>query len=740
MRLPLLPLLVSVLSLTFAPAIALPVVPPGAGPTDDAVAVALATVGFTRENLGYRPKGYWNRYPDPVTTPYKLRAFDDLFSEPLKTYDYTRTMANAASRYLDPAYGTKEGEKKSEVLYHLTYLLGVDRLMGGFRNYSANLTAVPHPTEPLKEAIRAAYAYGGKQLESPTFGQTSPWPAEGSPEATMLATIPLELQSIVAKALLNMLEAAHWRDVALRNVDGADLAAAFAIRDLGMTQGDGQVYYPAIDDVAQDMDWQSMGYAWLKTASAAGMLREEAEEWVKLHPEEATHVALALDTPMGSIVLDCSLPSIIEGDPIALMLDLGGNDEYVATVGATASLQTPIAIAVDVEGNDTYGWSEVTYEPSLAYGAGIHGCGVLWDAQGDDSYHASNLGLGAGQLGCGVLYDESGADEYFASTSSQGAAYLGVGLCLDGGGADHYTLHGGEGQGFGGVGGIGILADFAGDDTYYAEPDATKATGRADYHSEFAINVSNAQGVGAGRRGDGSDGHAWAGGMGAILDLAGNDTYTSGNWSLGTGYWYGIGLAWDGAGDDQYNSVYFTQGSGAHFCIGGLFDEGTGNDTHLLQHTAGAALGFGWDFTDALFIDRGGNDHYSAKLISYGCAEIRSNAIFLEMGGDDIYGFTPGLLGFGAVDWQEDYGTMHLLSPYKTYAQSVGLFLDLGGTDQYVMEGDGDRSIIAPMSNNANWEIPAKTDPHYGFDNYGIGIDRDDGKGRVWELERWETR
>ncbi|HYE77091.1 MAG TPA: hypothetical protein VEI97_03810, partial [bacterium] len=252
--------------LWIAPAVAALDNAPGAGPTDDALAVALATVGFSRDDLGYNPKGYWNRYPDPVTTPYKLRAFDDLFAEPLQTYDYTRTMANAASTYLDPGFGSKEGEKPADRLYHLTYLLGVDRLMGGFRNYSANLTARPHPTEPLKEAIRAMYAYGGRELESPTFGQTTPWPAKGSPEEAMLASIPLELQTVVARALLNMLEAARWRDLALRNVDGKDLAAAFAARDLGMTQGDGQVYYPVIDDVARAMDWQSMGYAWLKTA------------------------------------------------------------------------------------------------------------------------------------------------------------------------------------------------------------------------------------------------------------------------------------------------------------------------------------------------------------------------------------------------------------------------------------------------------------------------------------------
>ena len=39
---------------------------------------ALSEVGKNRADLGYHPKGYWNRYP--VEIPYKLPAFDDLLA------------------------------------------------------------------------------------------------------------------------------------------------------------------------------------------------------------------------------------------------------------------------------------------------------------------------------------------------------------------------------------------------------------------------------------------------------------------------------------------------------------------------------------------------------------------------------------------------------------------------------------------------------------------------------------
>ena len=59
-----------------------------------------------------------------------------------------------------------------------------------------------------------------------------------------------------------------------------------------------------------------------------------------------------------------------------------------------------------------------------------------------------------------------------------------------------------------------------------------------------------------------------AGGLGALLDVDGDDVYEAGNFSQGLGYWYGTGVLWDGGGDDRFESVYFTQGSGAHFAIG----------------------------------------------------------------------------------------------------------------------------------------------------------------------------
>src|SRR5262249_26194768 len=77
----------------------------GEAPADvppDVFAQALADMGITEADLGQRPKGYWNRYPLPSTIPYVMPFFSDLLSDPLATYEFTRTLGNAIEDHLTP--------------------------------------------------------------------------------------------------------------------------------------------------------------------------------------------------------------------------------------------------------------------------------------------------------------------------------------------------------------------------------------------------------------------------------------------------------------------------------------------------------------------------------------------------------------------------------------------------------------------------------------------------------------
>jgi hypothetical protein len=243
----------------------------------------------------------------------------------------------------------------------------------------------------------------------------------------------------------------------------------------------------------------------------------------------------------------------------------------------------------------------------------------------------------------------------------------------------------------------------------------SRITDRPSYHSpEENISVSNAQGCSMGRRGDGADGHSWAGGLGTLIDLHGDDRYTAGNWSMGCGYWFGTGLLYDGRGSDEYRGVCWSQGSGAHFCIGALVDE-SGDDVHLAEATSTRGLAMGHDFTVALLVNLGGNDRYEVVKDGLAFALNRSVAVLLDVGGDDEYSHNAeSRPGFARND--EKFRARGGVSTYFSDTTSVGLFLDVGGQDKYTPERE----------NNTTWLDPPDS-PNWADRNFSVGIDRPDG-------------
>lgn len=714
---------------------------------DDILQTVLDEAGFTKADLGYQPKGYWNRFP--LDIPHKLGSFDDLFAEPLKLYDYARVMSNTVELYMEPSYA----DTTDDALYKLVYNLGVDKKLGGFRSYSANLLPAPDSDDPLMDAVEYLYMLDGQPSDYFTFGQYADWPEYKQVLTAEFSILPDTAKTILAELLINLGEAIRWRNLAFRNCDLDDMQRVMRIDDLANTQTDGTVYYPEIDDIAGSLDWPSLHYAALKTASAVEKAEHAFRDITSALPPQFT---LEFATPFGTVMLLSSvykvdkLPPpktmsatrapipgwyICDATDCLLIIDFGRNTIYDSSPGAS-NLHTPVSAVIDLGGDDYYGFEQEKYKPST--GVGILGVGLVVDSDGNDYYNGSTYAQGFGMFGVGVLYDRKGADKYTSELSSQGCGYFGIGLCLDGTGDDEYYLYA-SGQGMGGVGGgIGVCASYGGNDKYTAEP-YSEVYNRGDYHSDHKINGNEAQGAGMGRRGDGSDGHSWAGGLGAIIDIAGDDIYYSGNWSLGIGYWYGTGIAIDKNGDDIYKSCYFTQGSGAHFCNGILIDE-NGDDRHELYETAGAALGFGWDYTNAFLINKGGNDFYKANMISMGLAQIRSNAFLIDIGGNDEYQLAEGTPGLGEATFREDYRTPSQLTPYYYYAKSIGVFIDIGGDDKYLQfnKETGVTNSHTSAKNNLLWMQPSREDSTFGWDNYGIGVDTE--TGIIPEFIKWDEK
>jgi HEAT repeat protein len=334
-------------------------------------------------------------------------------------------------------------------------------------------------------------------------------------------------------------------------------------------------------------------------------------------------------------------------NPPKLLIDPGGNDRYIAPARATSD--HPIAIVVDLGGNDVYGDGE-----SLSAGAALWGVAVLWDrGDGDDLYRGGHLSQGCGVMGVGVLIDEGGNDIYRCRDTGQGAGAWGIGLLLDRGEGND-TFHADLfGQGFAYVGGFGLLHNEKGQDVYEA--------GGVHLHYPLFNDryQSLSQGFSIGMRPYAS------GGVGLLMDDAGNDRYACDIYGQGASYWFAYGALVDGGGNDTYTLGQYGQGGGIHLAVGCLIDM-AGQDLYYNMH--GVGTGGAHDFAVGLLIDRAGDDYYAGSGGTLGGSLTNSFAMLLDCAGND---------GYSAVKIRHTEGGGRAARGMG----SIGLFLDMAGKD-----------------------------------------------------------
>ncbi len=369
-----------------------------------------------------------------------------------------------------------------------------------------------------------------------------------------------------------------------------------------------------------------------------------------------------------------------------LWIRFGGDDAYVGAWAAGTAAH-PVAVVIDTGGDDRY-----TADADVAQGAGRDGIGILVDLAGDDRYTASGaLVQGAAERGTGVLIDVAGDDQYVARVDAQGSAKDGIGLLIDHAGCDRYEAEG-RAQGYAGPGGFGALVDHAGDDDYLA---------RDPLHGDFPVtdpapqdqrhNASMCQGVGSG---DNACTPYRAGGVGLLVDLAGDDRYRAGCWAQGVGYFLGIGALIDRAGDDRYTAWLYVMGAGAHAGAGLQVDD-AGDDTY----TVGAwnCLGMAVDHGLGVFLDGAGNDRYVGAATGHGASLGMGVALFQDSAGDDRYEAKEASFGSGRFYEQEDFDGDGAIAPAERH--HWGVFVDGGGHDAYPAGfADGGRWPSGPTS------------------------------------------
>lgn len=416
-----------------------------------------------------------------------------------------------------------------------------------------------------------------------------------------------------------------------------------------------------VEQEGRQLDGTAVSLAWLEEAkkvdralllSALQDLRAAAEP-LALAVEQASvwpEAPVRMESTRGVIVIGTKGNDHYDSAAL-LILDPGGDDVYEAPAGVANGLQgLPVATLIDLAGEDTYRSREL-----LGPGSACWGMAVLYDAAGDDAHHAGYIGGGAALFGASWLEDAGGDDAYRAQAFGQGAATVGFGFHIDSSGHDRYEI-GFYGQGFAGVMGCGWLLDRRGHDRYFA------GNVRVDHERNPDRFLALAQGFSIGMRP-----HA-GGGVGALVDLDGNDHYIADVYGQGVSYYYSAGFLIDAAGHDSYQMYQYGQGCGIHLSHGLLADL-AGNDTY-----AGFILsqGSAHDYAVGMLVDHAGNDTYTGDHHTQGRALNNAFALLLDRAGDDGYFARQreGGQGIGNNGGFRDYG-------------SLALMLDLGGADIY---------------------------------------------------------
>jgi hypothetical protein len=338
----------------------------------------------------------------------------------------------------------------------------------------------------------------------------------------------------------------------------------------------------------------------------------------------------------------------------------------------TYELDQRFGLVVDLGGDDVYrgiiaGSSDVehgnsvvidtagndTYEgAALGLATGRLGVGLLIDQAGDDIYKLDMGSGGAGFAGLGILFDAMGNDQYIGTRLTQGAAIGGFGLLFDSAGNDRYVSHG-FALGFGGPQGVGAVIDLQGDDQYQCGnkfPSAYNAEDAPEAKSGDPLYQYDCFGLGTG---------------------SGKRILTKRPEWLSYNLAGGWGLLLDIGGNDHYRSDNFSQGHGYFFGTGALLDLDGNDEYAAARYGHGSSAHYGVGF----FTDRQGTDRYTSTGPFYngGVAWDHGTSMMVDAGTDpDSYAFISSN-GLGRADYS-----------------GWGLFIDEGGDDSYrIKDGFG---------------------------------------------------
>ncbi len=663
---------------------------------------ALADAEIDREEVGFDERT-WDKWEPYVGGAFQMPFFESVHHAP----EYAACFSRQVAADLDHASASAH-----PVATAITAMMG-----------EAGVVSETNPLDPADTTLEDAL----EALVSAAGSGDDPGVADD---------LPADLAEALVPVVLALAEALDARAAMVADAEalGAGKTRVLYAGGPGLVLA-GSTYAPSIADAEEVAAFET----WFTTTGPRTLLDPSRRLAFALENAELSRFAggdtsWTFATEVGAILVSPSTNDTHELSDTALLfhLDLGGDDIYVDGAGANMNDDHPVAVTVDLGGNDQYGYAEVpdgndidgvlpsdedgrqnsggyyiSASTTARQGSGRLGIGQLYDwGGGSDGYRTLRGGQGFGSLGVGVLHDDGGDDNYLGEAGVQGSAVFGYGLLLDGGGTDSRTAWA-FAQGFGYAGSVGALIDGGGDDIYWSDPG--NSFGGVTLYASPQLpggegNSSFSQGAGFGLRGDAYS-QWFAGGLGVLRDIQGNDQYSVGVFGQGTGYWEGTGLLADGAGNDSYDALYYVQGGAAHFATG-LFYEGGGNDQYNQGYDSYyMQTGAGHDYSLGLLVDDGGDDIYGYGGLAAGASNCQGIGILVDKDGSDTYDarntYSTGL------------GNHSGECESRTADASIGIFVDGGGDPDTYTWTDGD--IRSPADDSTfGIEWAATSDEHGG--------------------------
>ncbi|MDP3520545.1 MAG: hypothetical protein Q8S02_07970 [Hydrogenophaga sp.] len=448
-------------------------------------------------------------------------------------------------------------------------------------------------------------------------GSDAPATDRPPPQAHAAVPVPGDVPEPLAlelrRALHGLALAEAWRARALAALPAGLTPQAVLAHTIPAAAGQADTQAPA--------NWPAIDRHALRTGMRILLATAERLHAFITQTPHLPVVVWRTETPWGTVLVDTTGRD--NHHPLArpyLVLDVGGSDRYDFAPPAEG---TPpgIRLLLDHGGHDRYR----SHAPGSGPSAAVMGYALLWDTDGDDDHQAGWLAQGAAVLGAAVHIDDSGHNRYRATGMAQGFALAGDALLLGSPGDDDHralTLS----QASAGPQGTALLLDPGGHDRYHLGNDVLVwPSSQLPEH-----NASMGQGAGYGT--------SAGGGLALLIDAAGDDSYRAQLFAQGAGLRQGLGALLDLGGHNRHQAAWYAMGAAAHQGVGLLWAAGAGDDSYEASHVT--AMGAGHDAAVGLLVDGGGHDRFVLGDLGLGAAHDGGHGVLVRTRGSARYRFT----------------------------------------------------------------------------------------------------